>query len=112
MFDSINEAQTLNAPETKRIQLSDGFTAPEEFYDQSVAWIAGRLQVLALEDEHLTDERGCLVKKIAGKVYWAQLSHGDRSLFGRCIAHAVYHGLLLLEFVKHAHEYPKRYRRK
>jgi hypothetical protein len=112
MFDSIDEAQTLDVPETKRIQLSDGFTVSEEFYDQSVAWIAGRLHELAREGEDLTDERGYPVKKIAGTAYWAQLSNGDRSLFGRCIAHAVLHGLLPLEFVEHAHEYPKRYRRK
>lgn len=48
-------------------------------------------------------------KQLAGKAYWALLSHGDQRLAGRCIAKMVARDLLPLTFVQGKHEYPLRY---
>ena len=102
MFDSTNDPQAPNPPRAERIQLTDGFSAPREYYEQSVTWIDLRLP--GLPPGIYT------VEKLAGKEYWAELSDGDRKLFGRCIAHAIGRGLLDLEFWEGKHEYPKLYR--
>ena len=43
MFDSTNDPQAPNPPRAERIQLTDGFSAPREYYEQSVTWIDLRL---------------------------------------------------------------------
>ena len=94
-----------NPKRTDRIQLGDGFTVAREFFDEVCVWIKGRLVELPRNGVYTA-------KKLAGTDYWGQLPIGDERLAGRCIAFAVCHNLLPLEFVKGAHEYPLRYRPK
>jgi hypothetical protein len=94
---------TLESEPANRIQFADGFSADQNFFDQEIGWVLLRVP-------KLPRGRIYLAKQLHGKERWDLLSDGERKLVGRCIAYAVCHGLLPLQFVKGAHEYPLHYR--
>lgn len=104
MTTETNDSQSPELSRQPRIQLGDGFTVTEEFYDL----------VLQLADsglEHLSPNRVYTARHFIGTSHWDVLSNCDRRIAGRCIAHMVGRGLLSLTVVKGRHEYPMRYRR-
>ena len=88
----------------ERIQLSDGYSASSEFFNEIRLHILGRLP--GLQRDRIYE-----AKQLAGKEFW-ELLYGEQSLAGRCIPYMVSHRMLPLMFVEGKHEYPKLYRLK
>ena len=104
MTTETNDSQSPEPNRKPRIQLGDGFTVAQEFYDLVLQWAESGL-------EHLSPIRVYTARHLTGTSRWDALSNCDRRIAGRCIAHMVGRSLLSLTVVKGRHEYPMRYRR-
>ena len=78
------------------------YTVSAAFYNEVLNTVSEVIHLL-LPGENYT------LKKIYGKALWLQMTRGDRSKAGKCMAHMVANNLLPLRFIGCPHEDPKKY---
>ena len=96
--------QTNEKPEVITVLLN-GNCIPNDFYNKVKLQIKDRLP-------SLNHGPSFTAKNLCGKDFWSSLTVVERRWAGKCVLDLVKHGELPLIPVKHAHEYPKKYKLK
>ena len=79
------------------------YTVPVAFYNDVLNTVSEVIH-LFLPDDIFT------LRKIYGEALWLQMTRGERSKAGKCMAHMVANKRLPLRFVGCPHDDPKKYR--